>query len=584
MSKMNENELRRRLDLLSEIKPSSQATGHTLDRVRRTLVQVNKQSDARPASLWRIIMKSRITRPAAAAVVILAVMLAMTSDWLKMTTPAFGLEEISKAMKQVEHGHLVWKVEESNLDAETAKKMNLGERESWSSRHPPRQIEKRDDGTITCTEEDTGLVSRYDPASHVIVVERGTATSAEDLQMNAFDRFTKELVELKQHGAKVEYGKGVYEGRPVTTITVDYNPPGRMRSIFSLMVDPDAYLLRRLTLEQTIADKGWRVLVSAVADYPDSGPTDIYEAGAPRDAKVLAADPAIQSGPDVQSLKLLAQYDAAREHLPKRWILVAVRTEADDTIRDVTIVYADHQKERWEHRSGPSGRARTPADAIPISQGFKAILEWAHSRGYSRLVKSIYDGKYKQNVSYYDGAWHVEDKREVDPKYGFSGEGLYYLGWPRAVGRIVENAYASQRGLFCIEILGRANVQQGKLMEPARRTLYYIDPGRDHMCVRREIYAYDVPADQRQAKVDEMDFNPHAIPSNPTSIREVVEFGRLEMGQWYPSLLREGRAIRDDATGQWGPAPQASSIRVYIQTDPEFDAGVFDLDCPGWLP
>jgi hypothetical protein len=583
MSKMNETDLRRRLDLLSEIKPSPQATARALDRVRRTLVQVNKQSDARPASLWRIIMKSRITRPAAAAVVILAVVLAMMSDWMGITTPAFGLEEISKAMKQVEHGHLVWKVEESNLDAETAKKMNLGGRESWSSRHPPRQIEKRDDGTITCTEEDTGLVSRYDPASHVIVVERGTATSAEDLQMNAFDRFTKELVELKQRGAKVEYGKGVYEGRPVTTITVDYTP-GRMRSVFSLMVDPDTYLLCRLTLEQTIADKGWRVLVSAVADYPDSGPTDIYEAGAPRDAEVLAADPAIRSGPDVQSLKLLAQYDAAREHLPKQWILVAVRTEADDTIRDVAIVHADHQKERWEHRSGPSGRTGTSADAIPVSQGFKAILEWARSRECSRLVKSICDGKYKQSVSYYDGAWHVGDKEAVDPKYGFSGEGLYYLGWPLAAGRIVENVYASQRGLFCIEIFGRANVQQGKLMEPARRTLYYIDPSRDHMCVRREVYAYDVPADRRQAKVNEVEFNPYTTPSEPTSIRDVVEFGRLDTGQLYPSRLREGRAVRDDATGQWEPGPQASSIRVYIQTSPEFAPGVFDLDDPGWLP
>ena len=34
MSKMNETELRRRLDLLSEIEPSPQATGRALDRVR----------------------------------------------------------------------------------------------------------------------------------------------------------------------------------------------------------------------------------------------------------------------------------------------------------------------------------------------------------------------------------------------------------------------------------------------------------------------------------------------------------------------------------------------------------------------
>jgi hypothetical protein len=524
-----------------------------------------------------------MTRPAVAAAVILTAVLAMMSDWMGITTPAFGLEEIREAMKQLEYSHFVLAVEFVDANAVTAMGRRPEGWESWSSRNPPRRIEKHADGRIFCTEEDTGRVFRYDPASNTIVVEQGEPASPELLQMSVMDRFAKELEDAEKRGTKVEYGTAVHEGRSMTTVTVDYNPPGRMRSILSMIIAPDTHLMRKMTWEQ-IHPKGWRAVASGVADYPASGPTDIYGAGAPRDAKVLAADPAIRNGPDAQSLKVLEQYHAARERLPRQWILIAVKTGADDTIRDVTIVYADHQKERWEHRSEPYERARKPVDAIPVPKGFKAIQEWARSREYSHLVKSVYDGKYKQNVSYYDGAWHVEDKREVDPRYGFSGEGLYYLGWPLAGGKVVENAYASQRGLFCVEISIRANVQQGRLMEPARRTLYYIDPSRDHMCVRREIHAYDVPPGQRQAKVDEMEFNPFTTPSEPTSIRDVVEFGRLDTGQLYPSLLREGRAIRNDATGQWEPGPQASSIRVYIQTSPEFAPGVFDLDDPGWLP
>ena len=403
--------------------------------------------------------------------------------------------------------------------------------------------------------------------------------------MSVIDRFTKELANAQKQGAKIEYGKGVYEGRPVTTITVDYNQPGRVRNVLSMIVDPDTYLLRKLTWKQTHREKGWRAVASGVADYPDSGPTDIYEAGAPRHARVLVSDPAPARGePNAQTLEVLRRYEAARERLPKQYILIAVKTGADDAIQEVTIVYADHQKERWEYRSLSSGRTRVVADTIPVSKGFKAIQEWAQAQKYSRLVKSLYDGRYKQNISFYGGAWHVEDKVELAPSYGFSGEGLHYLGWPKTGGRLIENAYAAQRQLFCIETSSRANVQQGKLMEPAQRTLHYLDPSRDYMCMRREVYQYRVPPDQLHSMVTEIEFNPYNTPSEPTSVWEVIEYGRLETGQSYPVALREESVSWNNNKGQRGLGQKTTLTRVYIETHPEFAEGAFDLNHPGWRP
>ncbi len=554
------------------------------DRIDVFRSQVKQPDSPVIARTERMFTITRTLKIAAAAVILVAVLVIM-SDWMRMTAPAFGLDEISKAMKQVEWSHFVLKIEELNLAAETAMGKRPDGWESWTSRHPPRRIEKHADGRIFCMEQDTGRVSRYDPKSNVIVVEQGSPASPEDLQMSVIERLEKELANAEKQGAKVEYGKGVYEGRPATTITLDYHPPGQMRNVLSMIVDPDTCLLRRLTWKQTHPEKGWRAVASGVADYPDSGPTDIYEAGAPRNARVLVADPAAsRSEPDAQTLEVLGRYDAARERLPKQWTLIAVKTEADDTIRDVTIVYVDNQKERWECRYLPYGQTRASADTIPISKGFKAIQEWAHAQEYSRLVKSLCDGRYKQNISYYDGAWHVEDKIELDRSYGFSGEGLYWLGWPKVGGRLIENAYAAQRGLVCIETFSHANVQQGKLIEPAQRTLYYLAPSRDYMCMRREIYQYRVPPGQLHPRVTEVEFDPYSTPSEPTSVREVVEYGRLETGQPYPVALREGSASWNDKNGQWELGQETTLTRVYIQTHPEFREGLFDPNYPGWVP
>lgn len=73
MSTMNDAELRRRLEMLAQVQPSAQATSRALDRVRQTLTDPNRLQ-ARE-SIGRIIMNSRWTKLAAAAVIVVAVLL-----------------------------------------------------------------------------------------------------------------------------------------------------------------------------------------------------------------------------------------------------------------------------------------------------------------------------------------------------------------------------------------------------------------------------------------------------------------------------------------------------------------------------
>ncbi|MEN6334432.1 MAG: hypothetical protein ABFE01_09240 [Phycisphaerales bacterium] len=370
----------------------------------------------------------------------------------------------------------------------------------------------------------------------------------------------------------------------MTTVTMDCNPPGKMRSIVTMIIDPDTHLMRKMTWEQ-IHPKGWRSVASGTVDYPASGPTDIYEAGAPRDAKVLVADKAADRGePDARTREVIERFDAARGRLPGQWTLIAVETDENEIVHGITVVYADGQKARWEHHSL---EARPPAGAVPLSQGIQAVRAWAHSQESYYISASLYDGEYEYDAQYDRGAWHRQDRRELSGMHtgvGLSGE-LDSLGWAICGrGRLIENALAAQRGLLCIEAQDKANIQRGEVMEPARRTLYYLDPGREMMCVRRESYQYRMPPGQVQPKVSEVDFNPYETPSEPTSVWEVQEYGRFETGQPYAAKAREVSMGWDDRNAKWVPQGQTQWTNIYIRTDPEFPEGVFDPSHPAWVP
>ncbi len=71
MSKIDENEIRRRLKLLSQIEPAPEAARRAIERVRDTLANEEKRRES--TRMWRTILKSPITKLAAAAVIIVAI-------------------------------------------------------------------------------------------------------------------------------------------------------------------------------------------------------------------------------------------------------------------------------------------------------------------------------------------------------------------------------------------------------------------------------------------------------------------------------------------------------------------------------
>ena len=71
MSKYDENKIQEGLRIISQIEPNPESTGRAVDKIRRSLAgEVQPDSNIR---MWRIIMKSPITKLAVAAVIVAAV-------------------------------------------------------------------------------------------------------------------------------------------------------------------------------------------------------------------------------------------------------------------------------------------------------------------------------------------------------------------------------------------------------------------------------------------------------------------------------------------------------------------------------
>jgi len=73
MSKIDENEIRRRLKALSQVEPTSEAADRALQRLRDTVMNKEKVRESTSTRIWRTIFKSPVVKLAAAAVLLIGV-------------------------------------------------------------------------------------------------------------------------------------------------------------------------------------------------------------------------------------------------------------------------------------------------------------------------------------------------------------------------------------------------------------------------------------------------------------------------------------------------------------------------------
>jgi len=164
---MNDNE-KQFEDFVSNIKFDDTPDLKHRDRLEQNLLcAMAKQS--RPIKIWRIIMKSQITKLAAAAVIVLAVVLSVTI-LNHTTTPVWAIEQTIEAIegfKAIYSSGITVDEDGTEFEVEFWARTNKDGTGSGDFRMETKG------GKVTVVNEEQNVTYKYDPSRNVVLVESG---------------------------------------------------------------------------------------------------------------------------------------------------------------------------------------------------------------------------------------------------------------------------------------------------------------------------------------------------------------------------------------------------------------------------
>ncbi len=533
----------------------------------------------RPFNIWGIIIKSPITKIAAAAAIIIAAVLILRNGSVDITTPVFGVQDVLVAMKKAQWMHIKYEIIELHSESFSPEEI-IRLPETWISVNPHRMVQIFGNGNISFREDELCKETRYDPESNIITITYKSRAS--DVQPSSIENLLfNQISEIEKEGGIVTYTNDLFQGKPVTVINVDTTNVSESGLSLSLFVDPKTRLPIKFTLGKV---DGQSIMASGIIDYPQDGPIDIYKLGASQDAEVVVIDKRDQP----ELIEVLKPYNKARENLISDYILVTAH-KSGSLVTGIEIAYNQGRKQRSERSSVRVPIISSDDDMIAyekvLGDSVESLLTWARDNKGMTLDIYIYDGQfyYRSNKDSF-GKWTIHEELHRPERNPIPLEDLCDLGWPgippKNCVKQIENDYSEENNLIAFEVTSGSDIRNGRIYFTAQKTINYLDPSRDYMCVRREMFHHPLSGGLGDTKIKGVDFDPNEIPDEPSFIRFVSEFGRTENGQWYPKKI-ETHSKRWDADGKENPLSLSSINTLYLKTNPEFPEGIFD---PNNLP
>lgn len=519
---MNSAEKIRRLFAKSDVTVHSKVDDRIVDDA---LSAFDESGQARLISaepnIGRMIMKSRMTKLAAAAVLVIATAIFVSQfGGADVATAAFA--RVRATVNDVPCMHLSL----STSDSER------GDRKSELWFLPGRKIV----AGIT----DSGVYWRnylnrqkkiYERASNTLTIyyERDELSDENGLPMSYLSAvFGPELTRDLSVTQRTEESHGellnVYE--------FVRDEDGRTAR-FKIATGIDDNLPRAISIEAEDTEKGRKVFVEGVCQYPGNGPEDIYDLGVPKDATVIDNLPTVEA-------KELADLCAAYRENFSSYIVVAVAGAPSSVVQGVYVNYID----------GNIGRAGRFFNYLHFSYGFmfadpnRALLEEEIEQDIDSFLDRMKNGSRGKlvSVSLWDGKYQHKIRPREDPSYRKvrnvgSIRDIGGYAWPiyLPMGKIFRDEYSEQNNLIGLKASG---------------SRFYFDPEHDYICVRR---------------------------NDGQIIRDVRELARTENGLWYPRRI-ELTWIERDTDGAETSRRVTNVETIFVKMVSEFPDGTFDSD------
>ena len=247
---------------------------------------IKKQNEQRPASvrtggtIRRIIMKSNWTKLATAAAIIVAIGLGIYALTGSVDVASITMAQIRQAMEGIDWMQIINKGGNENEDIHDpeidwfsfASKVHIG-------------LCK---GIVEYDDFKTGKRLWWNPAGKYICEDpidetREFAHGA----TGPFEMMDKSLLHAAR-GSNVSKGLGTYQGRKVEVWTASNNVKGQSgyTRTLTVYIDINTKLPVAATYDHNQPDGTVRHESNIEFKYPETGPADIYEAGAPRSAQI----------------------------------------------------------------------------------------------------------------------------------------------------------------------------------------------------------------------------------------------------------------------------------------------------------
>ena len=517
----------------------------------------------------RTIMKSKITKLAAAAVIIVVAILALQNGSIDLATIAFA--DISEAMKNVPWMHSV-----SRGFDETRK----GVVELWIGFETKINASKDFDGKFIFWNVNEHRKYEYDPKSHSVTIEYASEDNV-PLPLSSPVLLLERMQKMfKEQGAEIVTKSGEYMGQKaqIQEISGSFVNQGKQNYILRLFIEPESKLLFSAQVKSTDPNGNTLVDGETTFDYPRTGPKDIYDLGVPHDAKIIS------NLPEEDFQAVWDNYRQKRAEATKNYIAVIThaRQSLGDVITMVDVDYKSNQNHRLERhfvfKTGQQINKFWPEYKQQLGNSFESLMAWtqAHYNNTGSISVYLYDGQYNLSTKRdNDGRWSKLRKDDSPGEESMPNIHLEYLAWPYIgkTGRVIEDDYAKQNNFICIERLQQGAVHSGSVTLPGR-FLFYLDPQKNYLC-RRKVMEWRPDAEWQEDKNWLEGIEPEKIRDASITVEDITNVTQAPNGHWYPEVIVVKQSgIRKDYNEE--PLKVSGTKRIYIRTDPEFPNGIFE--------
>lgn len=524
-------------------------------------------------NIWRIIMKSRITKFSAAAVIIVAVMIGINQfdGSIEVTSTAFA--QMTEDMKKMPWLHGV-------IEGEYEGKSDR--LEAWISFESQVHVSRKSSGQIIYNDIGNHLSQLYDPRSETITMSHISGDEGMDQAGSVWgfwEMMTKQFIE-----ADAEVSQEIYEGKEIKVYKISSSPFGTPMEI-KITVDAQRNLPVLLNQKAYGPNGDLTIEANAYFDYPEDGPADIYEMGVPRSAKVVDNLPAENIS------EILEAYRAHRESAPSSYIAIVTDRWFDkkfDTFLTygASVIYRDGKIQRVDDFRLPQVEQKDWREVFlefekEMGGTFESQLSWWQQNGQLSAV-NLYDGKFQYQLKLENETWIAEPKKYLpfgdyrgdDDLADFGWSVHFVLPWSGDEPfNIIENEYSINNNLICLESVSQGRIvtddKQTTWAIAPKRVLCYLNPERDYICQRFERHElFDASWQEDKTWFDRIEQNKFKKQWADNKIREIVEFGQTEDGLWYPQAIET-----------WDPTDADNGERrikrIWLRTDLEFPEGIF---------